>query len=121
MLYPHPKEFAIPYYLMDKNYILIMVTCASRQEARRISGRLLAKRLIACANITSKVESKFWWKGRLDSAAELLVTMKSVRSNFKKIEREIKSVHSYEVPEIIAVPIVAGSGDYLDWISQVVV
>ena len=106
---------------MAENHILIMVTCVSRKEARKISGRLLAKRLIACANILPKVESRFWWRGKLDSAAELLVTMKTVKSNFKKIEAEIKRVHSYEIPEIIAVPIVAGSRDYLDWISRAVV
>ena len=98
-----------------------MVTCASREEARKISSRLLEKRLVACANILPNIESRFWWKGKLDSAAELLLTMKTARSNFKKIETEIKRLHSYEVPEIIAIPIVAGSRDYLDWISQVVV
>ena len=106
---------------MAKNYIVIMVTCVSKEEARKISERLLTKRLIACANILPKIESRFWWKGKLDSAAELLVTMKTVRSNFKKIEAQIRRVHSYEVPEIIAVPIVAGSKDYLDWISRTIV
>ena len=106
---------------MAKSYVLIMVTCASQEEARKISGRLLAKRLVACANILPKMASRFWWKGKLDSAAEILVTMKTVRSNFKKIEAEIKRVHSYEVPEIIAVPIVAGSRDYLNWISRTIV
>ena len=106
---------------MVKNYILIMVTCASKEEAHKISGQLLRKRLVACASILPKIESKFWWKGKLDSAREILVTMKTVRSNFKKIEALIKSLHSYEVPEIIAVPIVAGSRDYLDWISRTIV
>ncbi|MCX5666037.1 MAG: divalent-cation tolerance protein CutA [Candidatus Omnitrophica bacterium] len=106
---------------MAKNYILIMVTCRSEEEARKISERLLAKRLVACANILPKIESRFWWKGKVDSASELLLTMKTVRSNFKKIESEVKRLHSYEVPEIIALPIVLGSRDYLDWISQNIV
>ena len=106
---------------MAENCVIIMVTCASREEARRIAGRLLEKRLVACANILPKIESRFWWKGKLDSAAEFLVMMKTVRSNFKKIEAEIKRVHSYEVPEIIAVPIVWGNRDYLDWISRTIV
>lgn len=106
---------------MVKNYVLIMVTCASQEEARKISARLLAKRLVACASILPKMRSRFWWKGKLDSAAELLVTMKTVRLNFKKIEAEIKRIHSYEVPEIIALPIVAGNRDYLDWISRTTV
>jgi len=106
---------------MNKNYILIMVTCASRKEARKISGNLLKKRLIACAGILPNIESRFWWRGKLDSAVEFLVIMKTVKSNFKKIEAEIKRIHSYEVPEIIALPIIAGSRDYLDWISQTIV
>ena len=106
---------------MAKNYVLITVTCTSQEEARKISERLLAKRLVACANILPKIKSKFWWKGKLDSAAEHLVTMKTVKSNFKKIEAEIKRIHSYEVPEIIAVPIVLGGRDYLDWISRTIV
>lgn len=106
---------------MAKKYILVMVTCASGAQARKISGRLLAKRLVACANILPKIESRFWWKGKLDSASEILVMMKTVRSNFKKIEAEIKCVHSYEVPEIVAVPIAIGSRDYLDWISRSIV
>ena len=106
---------------MAKDHILIMVTCASKEEARKISERLLVKRLVACANVLPKIESRFWWKGKLDSAAELLVTVKTVRSNFKKIEAQIKNLHSYEVPEIIAVPIVSGSRDYLDWISKTVI
>ena len=106
---------------MGNNFIIIMVMCASRKEALAVSGRLLAKRLVACANIISGVQSRFWWNGKLDSAREVLVTMKTVRTNFKKIETEISRVHSYEVPEIIAVPIIAGSRDYLDWISGAVV
>jgi len=106
---------------MAKDYILIMVTCSSQEEARKISERLLTKRLVACANILPKIESRFWWKGKLDNASELLVTMKTEKLNFKKIEAEIKRIHSYEVPEIIAVPIVAGSRDYLDWISRTIV
>ena len=106
---------------MAKNYILVIVTCVSKEEARKISETLLRKRLVACVSILPNIESRFWWKGKLNSAAELLITMKTVRSNFKKIEAEIKSLHSYEVPQIIAVPIVLGSRDYLDWISRAIV
>jgi periplasmic divalent cation tolerance protein len=106
---------------MGNNFTIIMVMCASRKEALAISGRLLAERLVACANIIPGVESKFWWNGKLDRASEVLVTMKTVKTNFKKIEAEIKRAHSYDVPEIIAVPITMGSRDYLDWISGTVV
>lgn len=102
---------------MRKDFILIMVMCASREEARDIAARLLKKRLIACANISPCIESKFWWKGKIDGAAETLLMMKTLKANFKKVETEVKRFHSYDVPEIIAIPIIAGSEEYLDWIA----
>ena len=64
------------------------------------------------------IESRFWWKGKIDRANETLLIVKTKKANFKKIEAEVKKMHSYEVPEIIAVPIAAGSKDYLDWIED---
>ena len=103
---------------MVKKPIIIMVTCASRKEARRIADRLLIKRLVACANIVSGVESKFWWEGKIDSASETLLMMKTVKANFKKVEAAVLSLHSYEIPEIIAAPITAGSKSYFSWIEK---
>lgn len=103
---------------MAAKYILVMTMCASRSEGARIIGSLLRKRLVACANVSGRVESRFRWAGKLDKATESLVMMKSTLSNFTRIEREIRRLHSYEVPEIIALPIVAGSKDYLRWISD---
>jgi len=103
---------------MSGKFVIIMVMCATRGEAKKIAGSVLKKRLAACANIMGGVESRFWWKGSLDKAGETLLMMKTKKANFKKIEREVKKLHSYEVPEIIAVPIIAGSKDYLDWIRK---
>lgn len=103
---------------MAKRPIAIIVTCASRKEARKIADRLLIKRLVACANIVSGVESKFWWEGKIDSASETLLMMKTVKANFKKVEAAVLSLHSYEVPEIIAVSIAAGSSSYFNWIEK---
>lgn len=105
---------------MDKDFIIVMVTCNSIVEARKIADSLLSKRLVACANIVSDIESKFWWKGKIDSAREVLIMMKTKKENFKRLENEIKKLHSYEVPEIIAVPIISGSKEYLNWIKGVV-
>jgi periplasmic divalent cation tolerance protein len=102
---------------MRKSSIIVMVMCASREEARNIAGRLLKKRFVACANISSGIASKFWWKGKIDTAAETLLMMKTLKANFKKVEAEVKRFHSYEVPEIIAMPIIAGSREYLNWIA----
>ena len=101
-------------------FCVIFVTCQSRKEADSIASSLLNKRLIACANIIPGVESKFWWNGRINSAKEFLVILKAGRSSFKKIENEVRRLHSYEVPEIIAIPIVAGSEEYLKWINEYV-
>ena len=103
---------------MSGNFVVIMVMCATRAEARKISDRLLKKRLVACANIISGVESKFWWKGKLDNAAEILLMIKTTKANFKKIEAEVRRAHSYEIPEIIAVPVSAGSKKYLGWVEE---
>ena len=103
---------------MGRDFVMIIVMCASGKEARRIADHLLRKRLVACANIISGVESKFWWKGKIDRAKEVLVIMKTKRALFKKAEYEIKRLHSYEVPEIIALPIIAGDRNYLNWIEE---
>lgn len=83
-----------------------------------IVASLLKKRLAACGNIISGVESKFWWKGRADTAREVLIILKARQENFEKIEIEIKRIHSYEVPEIIAISIVAGNKEYLNWLRK---
>lgn len=103
---------------MRNRYIIIFVTCASKREASLIAKKLLNERLIACANIIEGVESSFWWKGKTDKATESLIVIKTVKRNFRKIQKRIKKLHSYEVPEIIALPIVEGEGDYLKWIDE---
>lgn len=103
---------------MADKFVIILVTCASKAEARKIRDVLLKKRLAACGNIIDGVDSKFWWQGKIDSAREVLLILKTSIANFKRIEKEIKRIHSYEVPEIIALPIVAGSEEYLSWIND---
>lgn len=97
--------------------ILVFMTAASEDEARTIAQLLLKKHLIACANILSPVESKFWWQGKIDTAQEYYVVMKSDEKLFKKLSEAVKKVHSYQVPEILAVPIVKGWQPYLKWLK----
>lgn len=103
---------------MKNKYITVFVTCASRKEASLIAKKLLNEKLIACANIIDGVSSLFWWKGKIDRAEEWLIVIKTVRKNFNKIENRIKELHSYEVPEIVALPIVKGERNYLKWIDE---
>jgi periplasmic divalent cation tolerance protein len=101
---------------MKNGYSVVMVTCASRGEAVRIARRLLDMRLVACANILGGIESRYRWKGRLERSSEVLLMLKTSSANFGRIEREVKRLHSYEVPEIAGLPITAGSREYLQWI-----
>jgi periplasmic divalent cation tolerance protein len=99
--------------------IVVLITCASPGQARKIGRSLVEQRLVACANIfQSPVRSIYRWKGKVENAKEFLVILKTSRRRFTAVERAIKSLHSYEVPEIIALPIAGGLGDYLEWISE---
>jgi len=103
-----------------RNYVIIFTTCASKKQAAKIAFSLLQKRLIACATIISSVESRFWWKGKIDCAREELLILKTTARNARRVEADIKRIHSYDVPEVVAVPIIAGSREYLKWIDECV-
>jgi periplasmic divalent cation tolerance protein len=103
---------------MTTDYIIVLVTTASKQEAEKIAQHLLNDRLIACANIIGPVTSFFHWSGKDERAEEYLVLMKSRSDLFDRLTEVVKIVHSYEVPEILALPIVAGSRTYLDWLAS---
>jgi periplasmic divalent cation tolerance protein len=99
--------------------IVVLVTCGSAKEARKIAWAVVEQRMAACANIvTSPVQSVYRWKGRVESAKEFLLIIKTTQSRFAKLKVEVKRLHSYDVPEIIALPIAAGATDYLNWISM---
>ncbi|HEV2615453.1 MAG TPA: divalent-cation tolerance protein CutA [Candidatus Acidoferrales bacterium] len=101
--------------------IVVLVTFGSAREARRVARAVVDARLAACANIVaSPVKSIYRWKGKVETASEVLVVIKSTQRRFPALEREIRRLHSYEVPEIVALPIVAGSKAYLEWIEEAV-
>lgn len=93
------------------------MTASTKSEAQKIAQNLLHKSLIACANIYGPVESRYWWQNKIEKSKEFIVLMKSNQKLFNKLSKAIKKVHSYEVPEILAVPIVEGFQPYLDWLS----
>jgi periplasmic divalent cation tolerance protein len=99
--------------------IVVLVTCKSRAEASRVVNSLVEKRLAACGNILQQsVTSIYRWKGRIERAREVLVILKSTREAFAALEKEVERLHSYNVPEIIALPISAGSRRYLAWVGE---
>jgi periplasmic divalent cation tolerance protein len=103
---------------MKINFIVVLITAKDKKEATKIANGLLETKLIACANIIDGVQSLFRWQGRIDSSKEVLLVLKTKKTLFKKVMIKVKSLHSYQTPEIIALPVVEGSEDYLDWISS---
>jgi periplasmic divalent cation tolerance protein len=101
-----------------QSYIVVYVTVPSNDEAKRIAGSIIEHKLAACVNIVSGVQSFFRWQGTLDCAQESLLIIKTTRAKFLSLSRHVASVHSYEVPEIIALPVIAGNEAYLRWIDD---
>lgn len=97
---------------------VVLVTVSSEEEAQIITDALLEKRKAACVNIVSRVASHFWWQGKIDKADEVLLIIKTRTSEVPDIVRIVKQNHKYTVPEIIALPVIAGNDDYLDWINS---
>lgn len=111
----HARNIALP----ANEKIVALSTCSSAKEARRIARDLVEGRLAACVNIvTAPIESVYRWKGKLEMSKEFLLIIKTARGRFAAVERAIRKLHSYEVPEIIALPIASGSRDYLAWLSS---
>jgi len=97
--------------------IIVLITAGSEEEAHKIAESLVNGKKAACVNIVPRVDSLFWWEDKLDSARESLLLVKTKASLFPEIVELVKRTHSYEVPEIIALPIIAGSEDYLKWLD----
>ena len=100
------------------DYIVILVTAGSSEEAGKIADRLLAGRKAACVNIVPGVSSVFRWQDSIESSEESLLVVKTRLSLLDDVVALIKQVHSYDVPEIIALPIIGGNQDYLEWIGE---
>ena len=99
-------------------YVVLFITTGNGEEANKIAEVLLNQRKVACVNIVPRVSSLFWWQEKLDSAQESLLVVKTKASLLPEIINLVKGVHPYEVPEIIALPIVGGNQDYLEWIGK---
>jgi periplasmic divalent cation tolerance protein len=98
---------------------LVLVTCASLPEARKIARAVVQKRLAACVNIhTSPVESIYTWKGKLETAREHLLLIKTTARRMKSLESEVLRIHSYETPEFLVLAISTGSTAYLSWLAE---
>ena len=99
------------------NYTIVVVTAPDLKVARILSRTALKSRLVACANLIPKIESHYWWQGKLESSAEVLILLKTTKAKLKALEKLIVEKHPYDTPEFIVFPITAGNQRYLDWIG----
>ena len=101
---------------MDDDAIVVFLTAANGEEATRLADMLVGAHLAACVQILPEMESVYRWQGKIERSSEVLLLVKTTRGKFDELEREVRALHSYETPEIIAVPVVVGSGPYLEWL-----
>jgi periplasmic divalent cation tolerance protein len=103
---------------LEHSYVVVMVTAPSREEAEKIVGGLLDERLTACANIIGRVRSIYCWAGSIAAADEFLIFMKSRADLFEEVSEKVKALHSYEIPEIVAIPVLRVSKSYAKWLGS---
>ncbi|HKS09596.1 MAG TPA: divalent-cation tolerance protein CutA [Pyrinomonadaceae bacterium] len=96
--------------------IVVFMTAASGEEATRLADLLIGAHLAACVQILPEMESVYRWEGKIERQSEILLLAKTTTAKFAELEREVRALHSYETPEIVAVPIVAGSSPYVAWL-----
>lgn len=103
--------------MSQDGYVLLFSTAGNEQEARAIATHLVSNHLVACVNLVPSIRSIYWWKDEITEDNEVLLLMKSKRENVSEIEKAVRSLHSYETPELIAVPLNYGFAEYLNWID----
>jgi periplasmic divalent cation tolerance protein len=103
----------------DTGAIVVFMTAANGEEAMRLAEMLVGAHLAACVQILPEMESVYRWQGKIERQSEILLIAKTTRAKFVELEREVRALHSYDTPEIIAVPVVDGSPSYLQWLKDV--
>ena len=98
--------------------IQVITTAGTKADAQRIARALVEKRLAGCVQVVGPITSTYWWQGEVETAEEWLCLIKTRADLYEQLEAAVKEVHPYDVPEILAVPVVAGSRDYLDWLDS---
>lgn len=98
--------------------VALFITAASPAEAKKISDALLKERLVACVNALPGVASRYWWKGKIESGKEILLIAKTTSVRLPNVVKRVKELHSYDVPEILALPATGGNAEYLEWVRE---
>jgi len=102
------------------DFIQVFMTAEKKEEAENIARAMVEKRLAACAQLLGPIKSTYWWEDKIERSDEWLCIMKTQKDLFEKLEKAIREMHPYDVPEIVALPIVTGSQDYLEWLAFVI-
>ena len=100
-------------------FAIVLVTAPDLKTARALANAALQARLIACANLVPKFESHYWWQGKIESDAEVLLVLKTQKSKLAALEKLLLAKHPYDTPEFLALPLSAGNKKYLDWLAQI--
>jgi len=103
---------------MDRDYVMVLTTTGSEEEAEKISEELIEQNIGACVQVYGPIKSTYTWEGKMERSEEWMCFVKTSFDKFSEVEKKIKEVHSYENPEIIALPIIDGSQEYLKWIYE---
>lgn len=99
-------------------FATVLVTAPDLKAARRLARAALEHRLAACANLVPKVESHYWWRGRIESSGEVLMIFKTTRAKLAPLERLVAAEHPYDTPEFVVVPLRGGAAKYLTWLAE---
>jgi periplasmic divalent cation tolerance protein len=100
-----------------RSHLVVLVTAPDQKTARELARAALAAHLVACVNLIPRLESHYWWQGKLETSREVLLVLKTTRPRLAHLEQLILGHHPYDTPEFIALPLVAGSRRYLDWVT----
>jgi periplasmic divalent cation tolerance protein len=103
--------------MSDTDAIVVFMTAATGEEALRLAEKLVGAQLAACVQILPGMQSIYRWQGNIERQSEVLLIAKTVKSRFEALEREVRALHSYETPEIVALPVTASSAPYLEWLA----
>src|SRR6267378_8596198 len=102
----------------DTKLRIALATAPNLDTSRALAGAALKSRLVACANLIPKIESHYWWQGKIESSAEVLIIFKTTKAKLKALEKLIVAKHPYDTPEFIVLPILSGNRRYLEWVSR---
>lgn len=110
--------FCCKFQALMTDKVIVLATCPSKEEAKRIARALVMERLAACVNVIEGVHSIYHWQGSLHESEEVMLVVKSRRDLLGRLQEHLANMHSYEVPETIAIPVVDGSPAYLEWLDR---